>query len=78
MEVWGVRKGKMEEKMEVYTMELYYSAKNCFCEYKKRIVCGNVTDTLEHNILILLSYIKYSWVDKLVLQTFVHNGAFLS
>ena len=68
----------MEAEMEVSVMELYYNAKYCFCEYKKGNVCGNVTDTSEHNILILLSYIKYSWVDKLVLQTFVHNGAFLS
>ena len=64
--------------MEVSVPELYYSAKTCFCECLKGIVCGKVTDTSEHNILILLSYIKYSWVDKLVLQTFVHNGAFLS
>ena len=42
MEVWGAWKGKMEGEMEVSVPELYYSAKKCFCEYKKRIVCEKV------------------------------------
>ena len=35
-------KGELEGEMEVSVMELYYSAKYCFCEYKKGNVCGNV------------------------------------
>jgi hypothetical protein len=42
VEVWGLPKGEMEGKVEVSIMELYYSVKKCFCEYKKGRVCGNV------------------------------------
>lgn len=42
MEVFGAWNGEMEGEMEVSVPELYYSAKNCFCEYKKGIVCGKV------------------------------------
>ena len=34
----------MDGEMEVSVMELYYSAKNCFCEYKKGSVCRKVAD----------------------------------
>ena len=42
MEVWACGEGEMEGEMEVSVMELYYSAKYCFCEYKKGNVCRKV------------------------------------
>ena len=38
----GVKHQELEAKLEVSVMELYYSAKYCFCEYKKGNVCRKV------------------------------------
>ena len=51
MEVLGARKGGMEGKMEVSVMELYYSAKYCFCEYEKGVVCGKVANNLKFKVV---------------------------
>ena len=47
MEVRGFEVGEMEAEMEVSVMGLYYSAKYCFCEYKKGNVCRIVADFVD-------------------------------
>lgn len=48
----------MDGEMEVSIMELYYNAKNCFCEYEKGIVCGKVAlRSLYHSAQLTVCFI---------------------